>query len=148
MSPLDVTQAILEVFPRRDDNQGYQRLALFDGLTGEPYPFTGETWIDIPDEMMQNGWHHLDGNPQPQYRKRPNAHVELRGVVAGGDLGTVFNLPERYRHKYSAGIHFPVVGQTGLAHFYVHPNGDVVAANFFQGSGDWFGLASIIYSAT
>jgi len=142
----DVRQAMLIVHPEFDDSQVAEQLALFDGASGQPYPFSGEAWRDIPDSDMQNGWTHLDGNPQPQFRKRPNGHVELRGVVSGGEIGVIFNLPEGYRHNYGAGIHFPVVGQRGVAHVYVHPNGDVVMANTFQGAGDWFGLASIIFS--
>ena len=142
----DVRQAMLIVHPVFDDSQVAEQLALFDGESGQPYPFSGEEWRDIPDSDMQNGWRHLDNAPQPQYRKRPNGHVELRGVVSGGEVGVIFNLPEGYRHNYPGHIHFPVAGQNGIASFSVAPNGDVVAVNTFSAAGDWFGLASIIFS--
>jgi hypothetical protein len=142
----DVRQAILVVNPQYDNSQITEQLALFDGISGEPYPFAGETWIDIADSDMQTGWTHLDGSPQPQYRKRPNGQVELRGAVAGGELGTIFTLPEDYRHNYDYELGFPSVGLMGGAYVCIYPNGNVEMRAAYGGVGAWYSLASIIFS--
>src|SRR3954462_10216872 len=134
---LDVKQAILEVNAVRDTDQATERLALFDGVTGAPYPFSGEAWRDIIDEEMENDWHHLVDNPPPQFRKRPNGHVELRGVVAGGSLGVIFTMPETYRHNYIGALHFPVCGQWGFGRFCIMPDGDVCAITK-DNQSEWF----------
>lgn len=149
MSPLDVTQAVLVVDPKRDHDQADQRLALFDEVTGEPYPFSGEPWKTVTDDQMQNSWHSFvwQGYTYPtQYRKRPNGHVELRGLIGVGTTGVAFTLPEGYRHTYPGSLNFLVATNDAYGTLAVMPNGDILVMN--TRDAHWFSLASVMFSVT
>lgn len=107
----------------------------------------GEGWLDILNSDLENGWTNLEHNPLAQYRKRQNGHVEMRGVVAGGEAGTVFTFPEDYWHTYKGSLHFPVAGSRGTNHVYVGPDGELVSLLSVVEVG-WFSLAPIQFSIT
>ena len=153
-----VTQAVLVRGAALDPDQVSERLALFDETTGQPYPFVGEPWIDIPNSAMSNGWKNVQGAPSPQYRKRPNGQVELRGRVASGVKGTIFKLPEGYRPTFGSGLYFMAASDRGTpATVMVKTNGDV-SVEFLPvvvqqqpappppPPVPWFSLAAITYS--
>jgi hypothetical protein len=151
MSPLDVTQAVLVRAPERDTNQASQRLALFDEVTGTPYPFAGGAWITLTNADMVNGWHTFvwqDVPYPPQYRKLPNGTTELRGLIAAGNPGAMFTLPEDYLHTYPGSLNFLVPTDTGFGHVAVMPDGEVQTVGSSLEGAVWFGLTPIRYSIT
>lgn len=147
MSTPDVQQAVLVQFPTQDVNQISQRLALFDEVTGQAYPFVGEPWIAIQPAKMLNGWKQAQGAPVPQYRKRPNGQVEMRGRIQPGTVGKFFTLPEGYGHQYGAGIYFPAATNVGTqATVEVKGNGDISVTYLPSPAPPWIALSSVTFS--
>lgn len=124
-----------------------QRLALFDEVTGAAYPFRGGEWITISSSEMLNGWKQAQGAPPPQYRRRPNGQVEVRGRIQSGVVGKFFTLPEDYGHKYGGSIYFPAATNVGTqATVEVKTNGDIIVSYLPSPAPPWIALSSINYS--
>jgi hypothetical protein len=145
----DIKQAVLVRGATLDLGQASERLALFDEVTGQPYPFVGEPWIYVADTAMSNGWKKVQGAPSPQYRRRPNGQIELRGRVSKGVKGKIFTLPEGYRPTFGSGFYFPAASDQGVpATFMVKTNGDVNAEFLpvITPAPLWFSFAAFTFS--
>lgn len=138
--------------PRRSRPDGTQdaRLELFN-WDGEPFEPGGdapevEDWIVIADSDMQHGWTHLSGTSPPQYRKRPDGTVEMRGYLDPGvnpNNVTIFNLPVGYRHSTDE-LFFSVPGSFGsICSFIVAANGDVRVESSGHSAINTMGFVSI-----
>lgn len=111
-------------------------------LRGTESPFPGK-WVYVlpiapatpppdlvPDDplapIFQNGWGNNAGDQAVSFRIHPATHLEIRGGIQGGALGTVvFTLPAGFRPMLSVPVLFPA--NDGLSVFTgrVDPNGDV-----------------------
>lgn len=137
--------------PIRDHSQPTDLIALFDedgnAINFQVEEPTQEAWVSITNGQMSNGWLRLDDANPPQYRKRIDGTVELRGMVAPGSQAKVFTLPVGYRHSAGGDQYFPMAAQGGAAIvFSVKANGDVDAAYGTFGGLAWVNLSSIKFS--
>lgn len=110
-----------------------------------------EAWHNLIDADMDPsfGWTTIGSIP-PQYRKRPDGTVEMRGIVVPGNQGTIFTLPVGYRHNAAGNLYFPVGGQANnYAIFKITPAG-ALAVESPNTAGlqvaNWWGLAPIQFS--
>lgn len=94
------------------------------------------------DLVLLNGWEHFGGGYQGgSYTKDITGHVQLRGLVRRGALGSVVaNLPAGYRPKET--LVFLCGTYNGYARVDVLPNGNVIWAYYGEGN-TWLTLNSI-----
>lgn len=108
--------------------------------TRKPRKLPDTAWYKVgPSEayeiQFQNGWANVggSGNPDAQWHvdhSGENAEARIKGLVDGGDEGTViFTLPEETRPRYRE-VYTCAVEGGGTANVGVYPNGDVVLESF------------------
>ena len=113
-----------------------------------PGPVTGtlsttSDWKDVATGIgFLNGWHNLGGVNGPVEYRKEGEWVYLRGLAAGGTVGTsgstMFTLPVGYRPPYNT--FQPVMSSGTLGEVGIQTDGDVPA---ISGSSVYFDLSAI-----
>jgi hypothetical protein len=91
-----------------------------------------EAWKTVGSDggltIFGNNWSPYSASYPPQYRKRPDGVVELRGLLKSGNTGqSAFVLPVGYRPGSTAEQYYPVVNYNNTAYIdgvvYITPSG-------------------------
>jgi hypothetical protein len=118
------------------------------GPTGPVSQVTQEGWHIVGaagEPAYKNGWgRHDPVNYTPEFRKRPDGVVQLRGIIRGGAADTVaFTLPVGYRPDqtlYVTALADTAYAGGGATYMIIGTGGDVAPHNG-GGAPQWFSLA-------
>lgn len=109
--------------------------------TGAGSGATGWTSVTV----FQNSWVNLDARTL-QYMRDSAGWVHWRGIVTGGTVGTITNVPVGFRcePRVPAEHHFPVAANSAFGVVTTWNNGDIA---FIAGSNAWVDLSTVTYKA-
>ena len=132
------------------------------GDTGGNATVPIEAWKTVGNDggltVFGNNWTAYSPTYAPQYRKRPDGVVELRGLLKSGNTGqSAFVLPVGYRPGSTAEQYYPVVNFNNTAYIdgvvYITPSGATPGAvtpvtPVVAGGGAFLSLDGIRFSTT
>ena len=134
----DVSQPRTPIVLQNEDGTPFE-------IPDSPTLPASEDWITIPQANLGNGWLYLSDTIPPQYRKRGDGMVEMRGYLDPGSDGTTFwTFPVGYRHDYQNGaLHFPCGGADGKIYDMNVDDSGHVKGNLYPGDNNMNGVTFI-----